>query len=381
MPRDVNGNFVLVAGNPVAGGTPIEPSWANSTLEDIAVAMTDSLSRTGDGGMLSPFLNADGNEVTPGITWSLEPSSGFYRAGLQDQRASIGGNDTTRWIDASGEAAGEQKPFEIWDGVGWSAPFVIGAPLSLANDVFLTGRNAADNADIDIVKVSTANGIVFGAVGVSFNNDVSITGGLLLSGLAGVDNRNVAADENGLLVIDETVTGWDPEDGFPNGTLEAPSIKFTAGTGQGFYQDGLDTYWVGFQGGSEQRVKFQQSREAQNWRSLQVFNGNIWLDAGGGVIAKGSIFAAGGISGNVGIVSCINDSPGNYTVVLSQALVNTTKMVMHMNTTEFGTAIGTTTFVYTGTGFTVKTYQWNGTSSSWDEVNMPFDFTLSFTEE
>ena len=53
MSRDASGNFTLASGNPVQGGTVIEPEWANPTLEDIAAGLTDSLSRSGDGAALA----------------------------------------------------------------------------------------------------------------------------------------------------------------------------------------------------------------------------------------------------------------------------------------------------------------------------------------
>jgi len=51
MSRDANGNSYLPAGNPVISGTVIQTSWANPTMADIGAALTDSLSRSGKGGM------------------------------------------------------------------------------------------------------------------------------------------------------------------------------------------------------------------------------------------------------------------------------------------------------------------------------------------
>lgn len=51
MPRDSSGNYTLPAGNPVVSGTTIEASWANPTLEDIALALTGSLPRNGSAPM------------------------------------------------------------------------------------------------------------------------------------------------------------------------------------------------------------------------------------------------------------------------------------------------------------------------------------------
>ena len=55
MSRDASGNFTLAPGNPVQAGTIIDPNWANPTLSDIANNITDSLSRTGRGGMQAPL--------------------------------------------------------------------------------------------------------------------------------------------------------------------------------------------------------------------------------------------------------------------------------------------------------------------------------------
>jgi microcystin-dependent protein len=105
MPRDANGNFSLVAGNPVIPGTVIEADWANPTMSDIAAALTDSLSRTGSGGMLVPFKTADGTMIAPGASWVNEPTSGWYRAALNDFWYSVGNENIFRITKAGIELA------------------------------------------------------------------------------------------------------------------------------------------------------------------------------------------------------------------------------------------------------------------------------------
>lgn len=56
MSRASNGNYALPAGNPVIPSTVIESAWANNTLNDLAEAMTDSLSRTGKGVMQADLV-------------------------------------------------------------------------------------------------------------------------------------------------------------------------------------------------------------------------------------------------------------------------------------------------------------------------------------
>ena len=93
MARDSNGNFGLAAGNPVAANTVIQPAWANTTLSDVAAALTDSLSRSGAGKMLAPLGAVSGTVSLPGLAFLDELNSGLYRAGANDIRLSVAGVD------------------------------------------------------------------------------------------------------------------------------------------------------------------------------------------------------------------------------------------------------------------------------------------------
>ena len=97
MPRDSAGNYNLVAGNPVQSGEVISSSWANNTLDDVALALTDSLDRNGRGGMLAPFRFADGTNLLPGASWVNETTTGFYRFDGGDLRVSVLTQDVMRW--------------------------------------------------------------------------------------------------------------------------------------------------------------------------------------------------------------------------------------------------------------------------------------------
>ena len=81
MARDANGNYTLPPGNPVVPLTIIETDWANPTMTDIAAALSDSLSRTGQGGMLVPLKFADGTVNSPGIQFENDPNTGIWRSG------------------------------------------------------------------------------------------------------------------------------------------------------------------------------------------------------------------------------------------------------------------------------------------------------------
>lgn len=106
MPRDSNGNYTLPgAVNPVISGTTITSNWANSTLTDVAQGLTDSLDRSGRGGMLAPFRLADGTVSLPALAFSLETSTGIYRPTTNVIGFAVSGVDALRVV-----AAGMQTP-------------------------------------------------------------------------------------------------------------------------------------------------------------------------------------------------------------------------------------------------------------------------------
>jgi microcystin-dependent protein len=64
MPRNSQGLYTLPAGNPVVPNTLIESVWANSTMDDIAVALTASLPRDGSAPMTGDLTLAAGGPQT-----------------------------------------------------------------------------------------------------------------------------------------------------------------------------------------------------------------------------------------------------------------------------------------------------------------------------
>ena len=106
MPRDSAGNYNLVSGNPVQSGEVISSSWANNTLDDVAVALSDSLDRNGRGGMLAPFRFADGTNLLPGASWTNETTTGLYRFDGGDLRLAVLTQDVMRW---------QTTGVQIWD--------------------------------------------------------------------------------------------------------------------------------------------------------------------------------------------------------------------------------------------------------------------------
>jgi hypothetical protein len=110
MPRESDGTYNLPAGNPVASGTPIESSWANSTMDDLELAMTNSLSRDGEGGMLADMPFVDGTQTEPGMTWTNEITTGIWRAAAGDMQVALLGQPVMRW---------NNSVTSVWDGAAW----------------------------------------------------------------------------------------------------------------------------------------------------------------------------------------------------------------------------------------------------------------------
>lgn len=113
MARDSAGTYSLPAGNPVVSGETISSTVHNNTMADIAAELTDSLSRSGKGGMSAPLELVDGTEAAPGLSFNNEVSSGLYRAATDDLRFSSTNQDVFRWTDARVGAVG--VPLAIWD--------------------------------------------------------------------------------------------------------------------------------------------------------------------------------------------------------------------------------------------------------------------------
>lgn len=197
MPRNASGVYTLPAGNPVVPGTTIDAAWANDTLEDLANEVTNSLSRTGAGGMLAPFRIADGTVTAPGISYLNETNSGLYRSGAGSVWMSILGVNTAQFST-----------------VGLTIPF--GKSLTAQGNASVSGTLSVTGAvvhasSLTVGGVLTASGGVVGNVtgnvtaasGTSTFNDLVVTGSLdmtagssaTITGLSTPTNASDAANK------------------------------------------------------------------------------------------------------------------------------------------------------------------------------------------
>jgi hypothetical protein len=93
MPRNSAGSYVTPSGQPVVAGTVISSTTHNSLVGDLAAEMSDSLSRTGKGGMSAPLRTPNGTVGAPTHSFTNDTDTGAYLAGAGDVRIAAGGVD------------------------------------------------------------------------------------------------------------------------------------------------------------------------------------------------------------------------------------------------------------------------------------------------
>ena len=190
MSRDGSGNYTLPAGvNPVTTGTTITSNWGNTTLEDVATAMTDSLSRSGNGGMLAPFRATDGTVSAPSMSFNSETNSGIYRAGTNDYRLAVNGVDKARITDTAGMAAFQvyNSTTSTWETLAMHDD--ISAGLS---SVLVLGNTTGSNS----IYVNAGFGVRFYEGATNFGTILGATGELKISSNSGSSiNCHVGTDK------------------------------------------------------------------------------------------------------------------------------------------------------------------------------------------
>lgn len=168
MPRNSSGVYTLPSGNPVVPGTTIDAAWANDTMEDMANELTNSLSRTGAGGMLAPFRIADGAVTGPGLSYLNETNTGLYRSGAGSTWMSVLGVNTVQF-----STVGMTIP--VGKALTAQGNASVGGTLSVVGATTLASSLAVNGA---ITATGGVLGNVTAASGTSTFNNVTINGNL-----------------------------------------------------------------------------------------------------------------------------------------------------------------------------------------------------------
>src|SRR5512133_1719707 len=121
MSRNASGTHTLPAGNPVVAGTAADPVAHNATMTDLSAEITDSLSRSGKGGMSAPLVITAGSAAAPSIAPTGDTDTGIYASaaneiaistgGTQRFKASSAGVNVTGAVAATGAVSGTTGTF------------------------------------------------------------------------------------------------------------------------------------------------------------------------------------------------------------------------------------------------------------------------------
>lgn len=189
MPRNGAGTYTLPSGNPVEAGTVIEAAWANTTLEDVGNELTNSLSRTGEGGMLAPFRLDDGTFGAPGLSWLLETSSGFYRAGTGEFWAVVLSEEVMQFTD-NGVLIPSGKTLTVQDAVDITGALNVTGNFAVNTNKF---NVTAASGNTTVAGTLGVTGLITATGGVSGNVTGNLTGNVTgnVSGNAGTVTNGV----------------------------------------------------------------------------------------------------------------------------------------------------------------------------------------------
>lgn len=143
MSRNGSGTYSLPAGNPVVPNTTISSTVQNATMADLATEMTDSLNRSGKGGMLAPFKAADGTVAAPSITFGSDVDTGFYHLSADTLALAANGIKSMEWTSQgpmlkAGTAGAPSLAFADDPDTGVYLPGIGGGGLSAAGTLVVS---------------------------------------------------------------------------------------------------------------------------------------------------------------------------------------------------------------------------------------------------
>jgi hypothetical protein len=195
MSRNGSGTYTLPAGNPVVTGTTITSSWANTSLSDIAAALTQSVAADGQTPMTGNlnmtnniienvadatasgdavslnFLQtgtytisgaatfADGSAAAPSITNTGDTNTGIFFPAADTIAFTEGGVESMR-IDSAGNV-----------GIGTSSPstkFHVANNANSATTITVSNTNAGASASANAKFTNSASSGEFGQLSTTF---------------------------------------------------------------------------------------------------------------------------------------------------------------------------------------------------------------------
>jgi hypothetical protein len=207
MPRNVSGTYSLPL-PPVVPNTVIQSAWANTTTDDIAQGITDSLDRNGRGGMIAPFRLVDGTVLQPAFAFASETGTGIYKVSAGVMGVSVMGVEVAQW---SGTAYSILNDFNVAGAVAFNGGVTfngtltaVGGILAEAGITSLDDIGVVENFNGDAGFFSTNNSTAANATsGVYLRNSLPEIAEFILTG-TGYTAYPLAGAHAGLLLANGT---------------------------------------------------------------------------------------------------------------------------------------------------------------------------------
>ena len=165
MARDSGGTWSAPTGNPVVNGTAGTATWANTTVNDLGGEITDSLSRSGKGGMTAALKLANGTVGAPAVAFTNDAAVGIYRKSSGVAGIAAGSADVATW-SSSGFKIATLDPASI------GMPFIIRKTA----DQSTTSNTMANVTDLSFSVAASGLYIVEGAL---FTTLAGVTSGAI----------------------------------------------------------------------------------------------------------------------------------------------------------------------------------------------------------
>jgi len=259
MGRDSGGTYTSPSGQ-FSSGTTISSSVMNGKLNDIGSELSDSLSRTGKGGMNARLRGVDGTSALPAYAFTDETTLGLWRAGTADLRVGNNGTDLFKWT------ATENRSLQALKVSSGGLTIDAGGATVTAGGLTITAGGltvSAGGASV-IASLPTQAGVVGGStLEITSAASFTTTSGHTypLSTLAKATPNNVVR-LNARLKNDSAVTDWHEQ------SLGITyDVDNTVGSGGSFY--------LGFTGAKLTSGTTATGADPAN--ALELTNGNLKL--------------------------------------------------------------------------------------------------------
>lgn len=219
--RNTSGTYTLPSGNPVVSGTTITSTWANGTMSDLKVEITNSLSRDGFGAMRAALKVPSGSAAAPTYSFTSDATSGLYLASSGETRMCVASTDIMKWTA--------------------STTTVLNA------GVFARGLTVTQSDDDQVAIIATGNGEGSGVRatgGTSQGSGIEATGGATTGtggvGVVGTGGTGTVTGGTGGLFTGTGTGGFGvvaiggtgtAAGSFQGGSGTSPGLTATAGSG------------------------------------------------------------------------------------------------------------------------------------------------------